>query len=194
MRPLFLGPADSPLIPWLREREGHVGQTAAPVHGASPVLADHDFLVSYGYRHILRPDVLARFDERAVNLHISYLPWNRGADPNLWSFLDDTPKGVTIHYLDAGVDTGDVIVQRHVEPSPDDTLATSYSRLTEAIEALFREWWPRIRDGRCPRTPQGGPGTAHRAADKQRFAHLLTGGWDTPVAAVRGAAQRPTAT
>ena len=37
------------------------------------------FLVSYGYRHILRKNVLDLFPDRAVNLHIAYLPWNRGA-------------------------------------------------------------------------------------------------------------------
>ena len=38
-------------------------------------------------------------------MHISYLPFNRGAHPNYWSFKDNSPKGVTIHFIDNGIDT-----------------------------------------------------------------------------------------
>ncbi|MCL0081308.1 hypothetical protein M1N64_03665 [Peptococcaceae bacterium] len=48
-----------------------------------------------------------KFQGRAINLHISFLPWNRGADPNFWSFIENAPVGVSIHYLDEGIDTGD---------------------------------------------------------------------------------------
>ena len=61
-----------------------------------------DWIVSYGYRYIITQDILDAVRGQAINLHISLLPWNRGADPNLWSFLDDTPKGITIHYIDSG--------------------------------------------------------------------------------------------
>jgi len=40
------------------------------------------------------------------------------ADPNVWSFIEKTPKGVSIHYLDAGIDTGDIIAQKLVETNP----------------------------------------------------------------------------
>ena len=50
-------------------------------------------LVSFGYRFILPGDLLARFPDRAVNLHIAYLPWNRGAHPNVWSAYEGTPAG-----------------------------------------------------------------------------------------------------
>ena len=43
---------------------------------------------------------------------MSYLPWNRGADPNFWSILEDTPKGVTIHIMDESIDTGDILYQK----------------------------------------------------------------------------------
>lgn len=93
MRVLFLGPDDSPLLDWLRDRGECVLQTAEEVSADRVKDRSFDFLVSYGYRHIIRQAVLDHFPDRAVNLHISYLPWNRGADPNLWSFFDDTPKG-----------------------------------------------------------------------------------------------------
>ena len=61
--------------------------------------------------------------------------------------LEATPAGVTIHYIDAGVDTGDVIAQREVALADDDTLATAYAKLQDAMAALFREQWPAIRAG-----------------------------------------------
>ena len=141
----------------------------------------------HGYRHVLRPPVLDRFPRRAVNLHISYLPWNRGADPNLWSFIDNTPKGVSIHYLDAGIDTGDLIAQKAVEFGAGETLRTSYVRLQNEIAQLLAVHWGRIRDGSCDAVHQVGTGSFHRTSDREKIAHLLSLGWDTPVAQVEQA-------
>ena len=65
-------------------------------------------------------------------MHISLLPWNRGYHPNIWSFLEDTPKGVTIHYINEGIDTGDIIVQKEIVIDEDkETLKSSYEILHE---------------------------------------------------------------
>ena len=143
-----------------------------------------DFLVSYNYRRIISGEVLGRFPDRAVNLHIALLPWNRGADPNFWSFVEKTPKGVTIHYLDEGVDTGDIIYQREIFSRPDDTFRMIYDRLHRDIQNLFIWNWVHIRNGTCPRRKQPVMGTFHWAKEKDKYAHVLTEGWDTPVSAV----------
>jgi methionyl-tRNA formyltransferase len=184
MRVLFLGPADSPLIDYLASAGEDVHSTAEQLDIATP---DAEFLVSYGYRHILRKDVLDRFPSRAINLHISYLPYNRGADPNLWSIVEGTPKGVTIHHLDEGIDTGDIIAQRRVEFSPDDTLRSSYAKLQAAMVDLFREQWPSIRSGTSARRKQDGAGTFHKTKDGERLRQLLTAGWDTPIESLQRA-------
>jgi methionyl-tRNA formyltransferase len=98
--------------------------------------------------------------------------------------VDGTPKGVTIHYLDEGVDTGDLIAQREVTFGPGETLKSTYERLQAEIQALFREQWSAIRTGACPRIPQQGEGTTHRVKDKEPLAHLLTEGHDTLVEAL----------
>jgi methionyl-tRNA formyltransferase len=154
----------------------------------SSVLQGVDFLLSYRYRHILSKHVLDLFAGRAVNMHISLLPWNRGSDPNLWSFLENTPKGVTIHCLDEGIDTGPILIQREVPNSTGDTLRTSYDRLVATIEQLFAENWGLLRAGLIKPVPQPRGGTFHRSRDKERFMHLLTKGWDTPVAGLIGKA------
>jgi methionyl-tRNA formyltransferase len=185
-RALYLGPPATPVPAGQAGIGETVMATADRITTATLDAHAPDVLVSYGYRHILPALLLARLPGRAVNLHISLLPWNRGADPNLWSFVDGTPHGVTIHHLDPGVDTGDIIAQREVAFGAGETLRSSYQALQDAIQALFREHWPAIRDGHALRHPQKGPGTSHRLRDKEALLAQLTTGWDTPVAALRG--------
>jgi len=142
-----------------------------------------DFIISYRYRHIIKPEIIAMLPKKIINLHISYLPWNRGADPNLWSYLDDTPKGVTIHYVDEGIDTGDIIVQEQLEEitDPCETLRTTYKRLNERIVKLLDENLDSILDGTHSSYPQAGEGTYHKAIDASPYLPALTNGWDTRV-------------
>jgi methionyl-tRNA formyltransferase len=141
-----------------------------------------NFLISYGYRYVLKKEILDLFPNRAINLHISYLPYNRGSDPNFWSFIDGTPKGVTIHYLDEGVDTGDIIVQKEVvfDSLETETLASSYQKLHTEIQNLFFQNWESIKSQRCSRRPQVGNGTVHKEKDKEALLHLIEkDGWNT---------------
>ena len=46
---------------------------------------------------------------------MSYLPFNRGAHPNFWSFVDNTPSGVSIVEIDKGIDTGPVIYKKKIK-------------------------------------------------------------------------------
>ena len=180
MKVLFLGPTSSPLRQWLVDQGEYVVGTAAPITPGFVVCNNFDFLISYGYRYILSKDILDLLPNRAVNLHIALLPWNRGADPNLWSFIEDTPKGVTIHYLDEGIDTGDIIVQREmVFEAPGETLATPYQKLQSEIQGLFKKFWFLIKTGTCPRTKQVGCGSFHRSRDKAAI--TLLEGWDTSI-------------
>ena len=146
-----------------------------------------EFIVSHGYRHIIKLPIVNFMRNRIINLHISLLPWNRGADPNLWSFLEDTPKGVTIHYLDEGVDTGDIITQRKVVFEHDgETLSTTYQRLQNEIIELFEEVWPQIRKLHYLGQKQEEIGSFHKLVDKKKYEHLLTEGWNTPVSDLIG--------
>jgi methionyl-tRNA formyltransferase len=178
---LFLGPADSRVASFLTHEGEKVMCQTESIDARMMGCLEPEMVVSHGYRHILKREVLDVVRDRAVNLHIAFLPWNRGADPNLWSWIEGTPKGVTIHYLDDGIDSGDVIAQRQVDFNDGETLATSYARLQVEMLALFREKWPEIKAGLCGRSPQSGSGTFHRVADRARVEHLLVAGWDTPV-------------
>jgi methionyl-tRNA formyltransferase len=182
MKILFLGPSESPLIAWLNSVGEEVVSTTEPIGLAEIQGYSPDFIVSYGYRHIIKRDVLDNYKNKVINLHVSYLPWNRGADPNFWSFIENTPKGVTIHYIDEGIDTGDIIAQKTVSFSRNETLQTSYNQLQNEIQALFKEIWFEFRAGKCDREKQEGEGTKHKIKEKNKLLHLLTTGWDTPIA------------
>ena len=184
MKILFLGYPDSPLIPFMREKGDAVFEVSPDekIETASVLDGRFDFLVSYGYLHILKGDLLSLFPQRAINLHIAYLPWNRGKDPNFWSFIEGTPKGVTIHALDTGIDTGDILFQREIFFDSTETLKTSYEKLRKGMEKLFFKNWEEIRKGNCPRKKQAQTGSFHLARDKEPLLHLLTQSWDTPVA------------
>jgi len=188
MNILLLGPERPGMISFMKSLGDDVRSTEEKIVSTSELVRWADFLVSYGFRHIIKKKVLDLFPERAINLHISYLPWNRGSDPNLWSYLEDTPKGVTIHCLDRGLDTGDILVQKLVESRPDDTLRTSYDRLADNMEKLFRESWSDIRNGKLAAVPQPEGGSGHRLRDKESYLPLLTRGWDTPVREIIGRA------
>lgn len=153
MNVLVLGPENLELERIITSDGHRVVRREASIDVAYLEKNQIDFVVSYGYRYIIQADVLNFMKGRIINMHISYLPWNRGADPNLWSFLEDTPKGVTIHYVDEGIDTGDIIAQRELFFEPDrHTLSTTYSQLHKEMISLFKETWPLIdvRGGGAP--------------------------------------------
>lgn len=181
MKILFLGYEDSPLISWLIDNGEEVFATADRVSLEFIREGRYEFLISYGYRHIIPKEIIDVFEGRCINLHISYLPWNRGADPNLWSFIDDTKKGVTIHILDEGLDTGDILVQSEIDFDRDISLKESYVMLHTEIQKLFKANWEEIKNGKINRTKQPEGGSYHRAKDKDIYAEILSGGYEIKV-------------
>ena len=118
------------------------------------------------FDYILKPELLSIFPQGVVNLHPAYLPYNRGQYPNVWSIIEGTPSGVTLHYMDEGIDTGAIIAQKRVPVEMVDTGETLYRKLEQASLALFSKSWPLVRAGRAPRVPQSGEiGTYHRTDD-----------------------------
>ena len=125
-----------------------------------------DMAISALFDYILWPEFLELSPAGVVNLHPSYLPYNRGQYPNVWSIVERTPAGATLHYIDHGVDTGDIIAQERIPIEPIDTGETLYRKLERTCVTLFKENWPLIRSGKAKRTPQDkGKGTYHVTRD-----------------------------
>jgi len=127
---------------------------------------DPEIVISYNYSHIVKEDVIDLLGDRIINLHCSLLPWNKGASPNIWSFIEDTPKGVTIHILEKGLDTGRLLLQEEVSFDEDkETLASSYNKLQDTIVDLLIDNFDDILAGNIVPTNQKGEGSYHRTSD-----------------------------
>lgn len=161
--------------------EGHV--IAAPSNGD---VLDADFLVTFGWRKIVPLSVLELFPRRAINIHIGFLPYNRGADPNFWSWFDNTKKGISIHHLAEGIDTGDIIFQAEIEKfrNPRMTLKTTYDELMDSAVRMFGMVWPAIAKGTSVPIRQRMGGSYHKTDDKNYWMGKLRLGWDMRVEAV----------
>jgi len=160
-----------------------------PLVSNHPYIDECDLAVSFGYRHILKPKTIEKFKRPVVNLHISYLPWNRGSDPNLWSFLEKTPSGVSIHQIDEGIDTGPILAQVQVDQDLEKgTLASSYEKLVGEIEILFFRILPAILNQEIQPKAQVPGGSFHKREDKQKYLKMLHSAWRTPLRDIWGAA------
>jgi methionyl-tRNA formyltransferase len=129
-----------------------------------------DIGLSVLFGHILRPSFLQIMPLGCLNLHPGLLPYNRGANPNVWSIVDGTPAGVTIHRIDEGIDTGDIVAQCRVPTKPTDTGQRLYRRLELASIELFQKTWPIVRSGQATCTPQDRSlGTVHYLRDVEEL-------------------------
>lgn len=181
MRILFLTNNPSiaePLFEWLQSVEGvgNVTFWSEPIRVnyflEGEIFSGIEFVISYNYRHIIKKDIIDLFPHKIINLHISLLPWNKGASPNLWSFIEETPSGVTIHEIDEGMDTGDILLQREIVFDHEtETLESSYEKSHALITDLFRDNWHKIKDGLIePRSQQG---TVHYQKDMRPFEQFI---------------------
>lgn len=126
---------------------------------------DADVGLSLFFDYLLRPAIFKLFPEGCLNLHPSYLPYNRGVYSNVWSIVDGTPAGASLHYIDEGVDTGAILARKQVPKRPTDTGSTLYRRQENACVELFRRAWPDFVRGKIEADPQPEDGTYHRYAD-----------------------------
>ena len=107
-----------------------------------------DLVVCAGYMHLLRPSFLERFPGRVVNVHPAPLPAFPGAHP-----LEDVlaagagAAAATVHFVDEGVDTGEVIASEPVPVLAGDTVETLRERVHEAEHRLL----PRVVRELCAR-------------------------------------------
>jgi UDP-4-amino-4-deoxy-L-arabinose formyltransferase/UDP-glucuronic acid dehydrogenase (UDP-4-keto-hexauronic acid decarboxylating) len=114
-----------------------------------------DLIFSFYYRDLVGQPILDIPRAGCLNLHGSLLPKYRGRSPINWVLArGETETGVTLHYMTARPDDGDIVGQRRIEITRDDTARTLMDRASVASAALLDELLPMLREGRAPRTPQ----------------------------------------
>ncbi|GAB3379776.1 phosphoribosylglycinamide formyltransferase-1 [Amycolatopsis echigonensis] len=109
-----------------------------------------DLVVSAGFMKILGPEFLSRFAGRVINTHPALLP----SFPGMHAVADALAAGVrvtgsTVHFVDAGVDTGPVIAQEAVPVETDDTEDVLHERIKAVERRLLVETIERLGRGGC---------------------------------------------
>ena len=133
-------------------------------------LKKFDVIISFGYKHIISKEIIKKLKKKIINLHIGFLPFNRGSHPNFWSFLEDTPTGVSIHEMDGGIDTGNLIFRKFIDFKIYKnfkvlTFKKTHKILIGEIEDLFIENHDKIINYRYKSYKQIGKGSFHKKND-----------------------------
>jgi len=111
-----------------------------------------DFILSFYYRNMIKPAVLAIPKMGALNLHGSYLPKYRGRVPVNWAVINgETETGATLHYMVEKPDAGAIVDQEKVTIAFTDTAFDVFNKVTEAAVRVIGRSWPMLRDGKAQR-------------------------------------------
>ena len=114
-----------------------------------------DLIVVMAYGQILPKALLDLPPLGCLNLHASILPAHRGAAPIQAAILNgDSETGITVMWMDEGLDTGDILLVRTLPIRPDETGGSLHDRLGELAPEALADAVALIRQGKAPRTPQ----------------------------------------
>lgn len=111
------------------------------------VSRDIDLLISHSFMKILPLDVLEAPKRGSINIHASLLPKYRGPSPTYWVLKNSEKEtGLTCHYMDEGVDTGNIIYQEKVPVESGDTVEAVIEKQKRFVGKLITESLARLRD------------------------------------------------
>jgi methionyl-tRNA formyltransferase len=139
-----------PLLEVLQPAKIKDPQTIEEIRRLTP-----EVIVVIAYGQILPRDVLEIPRVACLNLHASLLPRWRGAAPVQAAIAaGDCQTGITVMYMDEGLDTGDILSQRNVEILPNDTGGSLHDRLAQIAPETLLESLRLLAAGNAPRIPQ----------------------------------------
>ncbi len=136
-----------------------------------------DFLFSIYYRDIIEKEILNAVKKRAINLHPSLLPRHKGTFSAPWAILDgDEYTGITYHEMTEKVDSGNILLQKKLKISKEDTAYSLYNKLVDlgvnTFDEFFENFIIKMKKGK----PQQGKGSYHKR--KVPFNGFIDLSWD----------------
>ncbi len=144
-------------VPVFQPKRIKTEEAVAEIGALSP-----DVIVVMAYGQILPRSVLEIPRVACLNLHASLLPRHRGAAPIQAAIVaGDRETGISVMYMDEGLDTGDVLLQRRIEVRPDETGGTLHDRLAEMAPGALQEALTLLQNGAAPRLPQDSSGATY---------------------------------
>lgn len=175
-----------PLYEWLVKNKYKVYFYSDIINQEQLKNMELDFIISYNYNYIIEKECIDAVNGNIVNLHISYLPWNRGFSPNFWSFIDDTPKGVTIHMVNEKLDKGEILIQKELFFNEGkETFKTTYLKLNNEIKNLFYENWDKILNKQVHKIKTKEKGSYHNIEDLNKVKDIINFSWDETIQDVK---------
>ncbi len=132
-----------------------------------------DLILLAWWPYIIRKSLIQIPRMGCLNFHPSYLPYNRGKHYNFWTIVEDVPFGVTLHWVNEGIDSGDIAFQSVIEKSWEDTGETLYHKAQKEIVRLFKEKFFEIKRGNIPRIPQNlSNGSFHKSDELEKASRI----------------------
>jgi methionyl-tRNA formyltransferase len=149
---------------WFQSVEGWCNERGVPVSCVEDVNRPEeverirglrpDVIFSFYYRRMLKPALLEVPPAGCLNLHGSMLPRYRGRAPVNWALVKgETETGVTLHYMLAKPDAGDIVGQQAVPIAFDDTAVKLFKKMETAAAELLDRLLPLIKAGQAPHLP-----------------------------------------
>ena len=114
-----------------------------------------DIIFSFYYRNMVKQPILGIPPAGCLNLHGSFLPKYRGRCPINWVLVNgEKETGVTLHYMTPKPDDGDIVCQKKIIITEDDTAKFLLEKAARTASTMLDEILPRIKDGAAPRVSQ----------------------------------------
>ncbi len=141
--------------------------------------APPDAIVVAAYGQLLKISVFTLAPLGTINIHASLLPAYRGAAPVNWAIIrGETTTGVTTFVIDAGMDTGELLLQRSIDIAPGETAAELEERLAHLGAGVIVETVEGLRDGTLIPRPQPEDGVSMAPQLSRDDGRI---GWVSPV-------------
>ena len=155
--PSFVEVARQQEVPVFEPASPNLPEFVKAISNLSP-----DLFVAIGYANLLKEDILAVPRILPVNFHASLLPAYRGKHPVFWALRNgERWAGLTVHVMDTGIDTGDILYQVRVRTRKRDSVATLYDRIMAQSVKLVGRLIEDAQKGTLRHTPQPESGASY---------------------------------
>jgi len=116
---------------------------------------DPDIFIVCGYQFFLPGEIIDLPPMGTLNFHASLLPRHSGMHPGFWTiYYGDKFSGMVIHFMDKGIDTGDIAYRSKIPVNPGDTIETLYERIYGTCPGLIKQLMTDMENNAIPGTPQ----------------------------------------
>jgi methionyl-tRNA formyltransferase len=140
---------------------------------SSRININFDFGILAWWPKIIRQDLIVKAKIGFVNTHPSLLPFNRGKHYNFWAIVEEAPFGVTLHFVDNGIDTGPILAQSKIGYDWQDNGESLYMKAQNEMVKLFIKSYPTLRNGNFQSIPQvENEGSFHHSSEIETICQI----------------------